>query len=311
MLNPTLHVMEREAQKLIHEEMKTLYVTLNLRKQKVSGFTSCVDCATLVSFSSTDEWKHTCLSEIKSFPWYSTSFCKAHVNAAVERHGETHIGTHKREEKCGRFFSAWRIMDHLAKVKKGPWCYISWAQLTVCQDLLLGYFMEQFVECFVVFHKALRGDEKPTLENQNQQVLSYGRWTFICDLKHLNSDFFCGPFWNNWSKLWTSRKKWAGLTCLVMSPSECSWISSVMFSMLDKQPEIMLSSLRLSLHFSVVSFTPPTSLVYLWWTESRPCFNSWMCSWWSSRLWLCRDFLLLILPLLLFPSWPLSHESER
>lgn len=43
---------------------------------------------------------------------------------------------------------------------------ISWAQLTVCQDLLLGYFMEQFVECFVVFHKALQRDERPTLKKQ-------------------------------------------------------------------------------------------------------------------------------------------------
>lgn len=48
------------------------------------------DWVTLVSLSSMDEWKHTWFSETKSFPWYSSSFCKAQVNATIEIHTHVH-----------------------------------------------------------------------------------------------------------------------------------------------------------------------------------------------------------------------------
>lgn len=78
---------------------KTFQVNLNLRKQVVLQLLNLAsvrlhlnvsECITLVSFSSTDEWKHTWPSETKSFPWYNTSFCKAQVNAAIEIHKDTH-----------------------------------------------------------------------------------------------------------------------------------------------------------------------------------------------------------------------------
>lgn len=58
------------------------------------GFNLVHLTVTLVSLSSTDEWKHTWFSETKSFPWYSTSFCKAQVKATMERDTHTHRRTH-------------------------------------------------------------------------------------------------------------------------------------------------------------------------------------------------------------------------
>lgn len=86
---------------------------------------------TLVSLSSTDEWKDTWFSETKSLPWYGTSFCKAQVNAATETHtiwgregGVSLIKVSQRQKrrllndllKC---FSSTFTSDHLANKVSG------------------------------------------------------------------------------------------------------------------------------------------------------------------------------------------------
>lgn len=120
------------------------------------------------------------------------------------------------------------------------------------------------------------------------------------------------------------RKKWRGLTWLLMSPSEWllmspsefSGFSSVTAGLLRKQTWQLhqLTNCVIRLEEMQDETFPHHAVVYLGDSlEFRLLCISWISSRASSTLWLCLDFL--PLPLLFLPatdaSCKLSHESQR
>lgn len=143
---------------------------------------------------------------------------------------------------------------------------MSWAQLTVCQDLLLGYFMEQFVECFVVFHKALQRDESPTLHTFIHLMYCYDK-ILIC-LSHCY-DKVCAAKRHDLMYIWRT----------YMFVDEPIWMLMVLlcYGLLagEKNRNNVIRPLS---KFSFFSFPPVTSLWFTWVEQSRDTALALGCS---------------------------------